>query len=270
MLDYAANAVVYWPIDDLRRQFEATCRNRGVDPVEEVSGLLDDDGDIEQFWTKAKNNLQAASIRMVFVADSIPTELRRIVEFLNQQMDPAEVIAVEVKQFGGEGVKTLVSTVFGRTAEAEMRKGTRGDGTLRRWWTLFLDYARTQTQLHANSVPRENSWVRTASTLSGASFVYSVTKSTGTVELNIDGSSKEKNKEIFDALFAAQQDIEKRFHRDSQEGTLVWKRFDDKIRSAIEFTVDGGYGDESKWDFTCKLMVAAMIRLERALNHRAR
>jgi len=33
------------------------------------------------------------SIRMLFVADRIPAELRRIVEFLNEQMDPAEVLA---------------------------------------------------------------------------------------------------------------------------------------------------------------------------------
>ena len=40
-------------------------------------------------------------MRLVFLADEIPSELRRIVEFLNQQMDPAEVLAVEVRQFIG-------------------------------------------------------------------------------------------------------------------------------------------------------------------------
>src|SRR4051794_7602489 len=30
MLDYAANAVVYWPVDELRRRFEETCERRGV------------------------------------------------------------------------------------------------------------------------------------------------------------------------------------------------------------------------------------------------
>jgi hypothetical protein len=266
MLDYAANAVVYWPIDDLRRQFEATCRNKGVDAAQEVSRLLELDKDVEQFWLRVKNNLQAARIRMIFVADSIPTELRRIVEFLNQQMDPAEVLAVEVKQFGGDGTKTLVSTVFGQTAGAEKRKGTGGDGTLKRWWTPFLDYARTQTALHSEKIARENPWVRTASPLAGASFVYNIAKTTGTVELNIDSPSKEKNKEIFDELFAAKEEIEKRFQGDSQGGTLVWKRLDDKIRSAIEFTVDGGYSDEGKWESTCKLMVNAMIRLEQTLR----
>lgn len=37
-------------------------------------------------------------------------------------MDPAEVLAVEVKQYIGEGLKTLVPRLLGQTAEARMRK----------------------------------------------------------------------------------------------------------------------------------------------------
>ena len=59
---------------------------------------------------------------MVFVADAIPTELITIVEFLNIQMDPAEVLAVEVKQYVNKGLKTLVPRLMGHTAEVRMRK----------------------------------------------------------------------------------------------------------------------------------------------------
>jgi hypothetical protein len=38
---------------------------------------------------------------MVFVSDEIPRELWRVVEFLNGQMNPAEVPAIEVKQYLG-------------------------------------------------------------------------------------------------------------------------------------------------------------------------
>ena len=51
-----------------------------------------------------------------------PLELRTIVEFLNVQMDPAEVFVVELKQYVGEGLKTLVPRLVGQTAEARMRK----------------------------------------------------------------------------------------------------------------------------------------------------
>jgi hypothetical protein len=113
MLDYAANAVVYWPVEDLRARFETGCEVRGADPEAELEGALGVD-DVEGFWEKAKTNLQAGSVRLVFVADEIPAELRRVVEFLNGQMDPAEVLAVEIKQYVGQGMKTLVPRVVGQ------------------------------------------------------------------------------------------------------------------------------------------------------------
>jgi hypothetical protein len=132
MLDYAANAVVYWPVEAIRARFEEGCRQRGADPAKEIETLLEPGGDPEGFWLRVKTNLQAGRIRMVFVADAIPPELRRIVEFLNGQMDPAAVLAVEIKQFVGQGLKTLVPRLIGQTVEAEQRKG--GSGPAERQW----------------------------------------------------------------------------------------------------------------------------------------
>jgi hypothetical protein len=85
---------------------------------------------VEGFWQQVKTNLQAGRIRMVFVADEIPAELRRVVEFLNRQMAPAEVLAVAVRQYVREGLRTLVPQVLGQTAEAQTRKA----GRPRRQW----------------------------------------------------------------------------------------------------------------------------------------
>jgi hypothetical protein len=89
-----------------------------------TSFLEDLDADQEEFWQKVKTNLQAGRIRLIFVADEIPTELRRIVEFLNRQMDPTEVLAVEIKQYISQGsdFKTLVPRVIGQTVEAQQKK----------------------------------------------------------------------------------------------------------------------------------------------------
>jgi hypothetical protein len=79
---------------------------------------------------------------MVFVSDEIPRELARVVEFLNGQMNPAEVIAIEIKQYlGAGGMKTLVPRVIGQTAEVEARKGRRMSGGGRQWdeQSLFAD-----------------------------------------------------------------------------------------------------------------------------------
>lgn len=129
MLDYAANAVVYWPVERLASAFEATCAADGSDAAERIATLTDeameDEDAWESFWQRVKTNLQAGRVRMVFLADVIPPELRRIVEFLNGQMDPAEVLAVEVRQYTGDsGLRTLVPRVVGQTAQSEQKKST--------------------------------------------------------------------------------------------------------------------------------------------------
>jgi hypothetical protein len=76
---------------------------------------------------------------LIFIADEIPPELRRVVEFLNSQMDPAEVLAVEVKQFVGEKLKTLVPRVLGQTEMARQKK-TLDRGESRKWdEAMFFD-----------------------------------------------------------------------------------------------------------------------------------
>lgn len=122
MQEYAANAVVYWPVEDIRAKFEATCQEKELSSDDELASLLGPSGDYEAFWQKTKVNLQAGKIRMLFVADEISKELKRIIEFLNEQMTPAEILAVEIKQFVGGGYKSLVPKVHGQTEKIKIKK----------------------------------------------------------------------------------------------------------------------------------------------------
>lgn len=125
MLDYAANGVRYWPASELQAAYEATQASLGHDPLEGVVRLTEDpEALVEPFFARVVDNLRSGRIRMVFVADVIPKELRAIVEFLNEQLDPAEVFAVEVKQYRAEGHDALVivPSVFGRTAATVLKE----------------------------------------------------------------------------------------------------------------------------------------------------
>jgi len=159
MLDYAANAVVYWPIETLRGVFDRRCEREGRDPDTELVAVLDPDADAETFWEQAAANLKAGRVRLVFVADQIPRELQRVVEFLNEQMT-AEVIAIEVKQYVGEGLRTLVPRVIGQTAAAETRK-VRGEG--RRQWdeaSFFAELERKRGAAEARVARELLDWAR--------------------------------------------------------------------------------------------------------------
>ncbi|MGO8749404.1 MAG: hypothetical protein ACLQNE_25885 [Thermoguttaceae bacterium] len=129
MLEYAANAVLFWQVEEMRARFAETCNDEGIDPETRLLDFLGKDGDSKKFWEQVKTNLQTKKIRLLFVADVIPLELRRIVEFLNAIAAPTEILAIEIRHYVGQGMKTLVPRVIGQTAEAEGKKG-KGRGTL--------------------------------------------------------------------------------------------------------------------------------------------
>ncbi len=128
MLDYAAHAAAYWPVERIRAAFEAEHGDSSDQALVESLGVESAD----ELWEKVSAHLDAGRLPLVFVADRIPRELQRVVEFLNKQMDPAEALAVEIRQFVGDGRKTLVPRVMGLTAEAQARK--RSAAGKRRLW----------------------------------------------------------------------------------------------------------------------------------------
>jgi hypothetical protein len=167
MLDYAANGLAYWPIEKIRALYEAECAERGLDPEERLRELLEgDEADLDEFWQQVKTNLQAGRIRMLFVADEIPPELRRVVEFLNGQMDPAEVLAVAVRQYVGDGLRTLVPQVHGQTAESQIRKGAAGSRPSRQWdeGSFFAELAERNDEATVRGARRVYEWGRRIAT----------------------------------------------------------------------------------------------------------
>ncbi len=97
MLDYAANGSVFWTPGQLRSWFEGDDPEgamerlvRWLDSLEEEPETVADD-----FWQAVGTNLTEGHIRLVFVADEIPSSLQRLVEFLNEQMPDGTVVAQE-------------------------------------------------------------------------------------------------------------------------------------------------------------------------------
>ena len=139
MLDYAANALAYWPLERLQVTFEETCASRGVSPEEALAELGIAESDEEHFWTSVQTNLQAGRMRLVFVADLIPSELERVVEFLNRNMPSIDVAAIEVKQFVGGAQTTLVSRLLGQSAATRQAKSVARE---KRQWDETSFFAR--------------------------------------------------------------------------------------------------------------------------------
>jgi len=140
MLDYAANAVKHWPLSLIRQALEARAVQENT-AVEAMLAELRPGLEPEEFWNSVDSNLIAGRIRMIFVADVVPPELVRVIEFLNEQMNPAEVLGVELRQFVSGISVAYVPRVVGRTSAAVGAKNPSG-----RQWTResFLEAARAR------------------------------------------------------------------------------------------------------------------------------
>ena len=161
MLDYAANAVANWSIEEIRGRYYAACESNHLDPDIEIQTFIGESFTANEFWQKAQENLSAGRIRLLFVADEIPIDLRRIVEFLNKQMNPAEVLAVEIKQYSGDGIKTLVPRVFGQTIETQ-EKSRRGNTSQKQWDedAFFVELANKTDEESVNAARAILEWAK--------------------------------------------------------------------------------------------------------------
>ena len=139
MMEYAANALAHWPPNEIRRLAEATVG--GVEALNErVATLVDADAAngsedaVTAFWESVDENLREGRVRLLFVADELPRELKLIIEFLNDKMRDVQVAGVELVQYQDGDLRVLVPRVVGQTeasrnkkAKASSRKTTMGE-----------------------------------------------------------------------------------------------------------------------------------------------
>lgn len=124
LMEYAANAVLYWPEGSLRESFERRVEDEGGKPDEELAKFLGSQ-DFDGFWSKAESNLREGRLRLVVLADRIPAELATIIEFLNGQMR-AEVLGIELQHYASaDGTRTYVPRLIGQSEQVRRAKQGR-------------------------------------------------------------------------------------------------------------------------------------------------
>jgi hypothetical protein len=160
LLEYAANGTRYWPVEQLREMYERNARSRGLESDEELRETFGEI-DVDAWWDDVGANLQLGRLRLVFVADEISRELRRIIEFLNAQMTQTEVLGVEIRQYVDEAGdhQTLVPRLIGQTEAARDVKA-RPQG--REWdeTTWLAEVERRHGEAHLGVARRLLDWAR--------------------------------------------------------------------------------------------------------------
>lgn len=126
MLDYAANAQSFLAPKALRASFEGEHPDSSELIKERLGREIKPDG----LWAAFESNLTAGNLRMVFLADQIPTELLTLIEFLNEQFSSIDVYGIEVVTFQSDDQRVIRTRKVGQTQTARARKQTR---TTREW-----------------------------------------------------------------------------------------------------------------------------------------
>lgn len=123
LLDYASEAATSWTADRLAGWLTERCTGEGLDPAEVLGDFEPTPSDPDSFWNVAQENLRAGNVRLMFACDEVPPSLQRIIEYLNERMDPTEVLALQVQCLRAEGQRIYSSTLIGATERAQAIKG---------------------------------------------------------------------------------------------------------------------------------------------------
>jgi len=125
IMEYAANAREFWGDGRARELADQYWnRDRGKSVDDEIRQRLGIEPD--KLWALVDQKLRDGRIRLVIVADELTSEVRRIIEYLNEEMETAEIFGLEIKCYGNDDKSlVLVPRLLGQTQAALDRKGVQ-------------------------------------------------------------------------------------------------------------------------------------------------
>ncbi len=130
IIEYAANAGEFWASGRARQHAAEfwSKQNKELDQI--LQEQLGEEIDVEDLWDSVEANLKRGHIRLIVVADELRPEVRRMIEYLNREMQNAEVLGLELKCYGEDiSSLVLVPRLIGQTQDSIDRR-TLGRGTI--------------------------------------------------------------------------------------------------------------------------------------------
>ncbi len=116
IIEYAANALLTWGYGRAREKAAEYWSGRGKNLDDILQERFGQELEIESFWKTVEENLRQGRIRLLVVADELRPEVRRMIEYLNAEMNSAEVFGVEVRCYGEDTSSiVLVPQLIGQT-----------------------------------------------------------------------------------------------------------------------------------------------------------
>lgn len=131
IVEYGAYASECWEVAKLRQYASEFWQKKGKKLDEVIRDTFGEGVEIEDFWNKVEENIEKRQLRLMIAADKLRPEVRRMIEFLNNEMRNVEVLGLECKFYGEEDQEiVIVSRIIGQT---QVTISNRGKGV--KIWT---------------------------------------------------------------------------------------------------------------------------------------
>lgn len=128
IIEYAANATEYWSKGQARQNAGEYWNKQGKNLDDLLKAEFDQDLDVDGFWNTVEKNLENGVTRLIIATDELRPEVRRMIEYLNNEMEHTEVLGLELKFYGsGQENCVLVPRLVGQTQSTIDKKPPSGD-----------------------------------------------------------------------------------------------------------------------------------------------
>jgi len=148
VLEYAANGQHFWSSESIRAHAGKSATSNGTTIDESIQKLQPSIAEPDEFFSEVERRLKAGELRLIFFFEQAPHELKRLVEFLNKQMNLTEVLLVEARHYRKDEVRIVVPRLFGFTEQAlAIKRAAAAEGArapVAKDWSTFADNAITK------------------------------------------------------------------------------------------------------------------------------
>ncbi len=153
----------------------------------------------------------------------------------------------------------LVAVVRGKLGQETEQEANK----YKTFWQQLFDRSRNQTRLFGKITPGTQDFIATGAGKAGLYYQYYVFRKVAALDLYIDTGEHDKNKELFDKLFAHKEAIETDFGE-----PLEWRRLEEKRASRIVKHIEdqGGISTPETWAKLQDAMIDAMIHFDNAIH----
>ncbi len=209
------------------------------------------------------SNLEAKTA--IWITSEPRPEHETAVHWLNETL-PADtafyLIRIEAYKIGNSFPAPHFTIVAGPSPESKQigeQKKELAERHIQRleFWTKFLQRMKAELPVYKNISPSKDNWIGTTLGKSGLNYNFVVRMDDCRVELYIDLGDLNRNKEIYDKLFARKEHIENMY-----EDKLVWQRLDNKRASRIYYPILSGLNQLEEWNDTHSKMIDAMKKMQ--------